>query len=485
MSEKITRRLPKRSFTTNLQKPTIQINLPEDDLTFLEPHLNHSQTPSKSPKNPKNHSNSKKSKTKKKRQKKHKSGKRKKHLVSLSNLYNATLASQANLDTLIELQTYDYLSFKKKVDSFSRVCRLNVFSCSKESLLQKILTFQLKKFQILLHEEETGKKMPKLIFVQCTTLLHLLLQALEAINIHSWEVCYIEDSIIKKTRYILSDGFEEDLEVINLESLVSGSEFKTVLGIKEIKLTYAIFDQIPLLCNFIALICLKTNRNSLAVLYLMRAIRIRQMFKISNFDVFKLFMFSCNFLVVLKAMKESNRYLMLVKKLIFFSENYGHNFVTRGEVQAEHILVFRKYFRELDGAHLTEKILEEKIGFFSGMTILKMNGQLRDWIKAKLVVFYRNLADLCHDSGMFKQSYIAQDFYYKLKVEVVGDEYEMKGVKEDENLVGKVDGVVGGVEFGKGPFVKVDKKLWVKLKEYDHKMKFEFGRGDFSSCFRA
>lgn len=89
--------------------------------------------------------------------------------------------------TQVELQTFDYLQFKRMVKAYTNICRLNNITLSKQLFMKKMLKFVTEEFQKCQLEIQKGINSPKVIFLKCSALVELLTSGLKSINKFKWE----------------------------------------------------------------------------------------------------------------------------------------------------------------------------------------------------------------------------------------------------------------------------------------------------------
>jgi hypothetical protein len=412
----------------------------------------------------------------------------------------------------IDLQTYDYLEFKKSITQFSTICRLNCISCTKQEYLQKLTTFVETEFRKNQFAFKNSTIPTKQIYLKNSTLVNLCLQAIKSIEKFNWEVTYFDEEKIKKLEFVLSDKFENELEMIDLSNLVSDKKFEKIQYIFQWRFSYNFVNLIALILNFNGVVAYSRKKIEISSVCLYQAIMVKEIFKTSMFDFVYGYFFSVNFLKILQLKNLPNRYFTLLRNLIMFTEKWEDKIVTKGEVRLDQVDHFQKSFEFFDLGFLDvefhDKIFKENFGFeeieqhsiysksetFSrtfSMTVSKtqiqnkkisielINQTIQKWLHIMLINYYKHLAELFHQKGNYKESYNCQNFYQKMKYKFIGEKYNISDL---ENSIEKIEEQKTKGNSEDRRFYKIN---WGVQKVKDSGVAGDYSSGDFSKAFKA
>ena len=372
------------------------------------------------------------------------------------------------------LNAFDTLEFDKKSKSFLLTCKLNNPRKDKSDLLREITMFAQETFEIAYSKRDSFME-AKNTCVMCHKLTGFIVDCLSYCCLHNWPVSCPSADTLQKMKVLLSEEYFLNPKVVSLGDLIDDWDLKKLSDLPVVS------QGTHLCCLLVQLLVLEAYllssqsppRKSQAQSCLLQALRLKRLHFHCLFDVFVTLQLAHNFLSVWADTGDEalslRKHVMIMAERLSVCDDLGHGttfelsdmwfrgFVKVGGYAHEDLL--NKLLGELEDKQvegyiqrytlhqetLREKLIKERalskrktaardeaplpevvvpsrgeVRHKLGTTAL--SEQLRVRIRVFLLELYGELKECLHQRGLFKESYLAANYFNNLRVELEGSE---------------------------------------------------------------
>jgi len=321
------------------------------------------------------------------------------------------------------LQTYELLEFSKKNKSFLRTCKLNNPRKNKKELLKEITEF-IKDAMRMAMKKEGSLTSAQSNVVLCSCIMDTIQKVLFYNNQHRWTQTDINDDILEKIKFYLSDKFFQQSKVISLGNLVTKDDFKNIINKTSSISIYRMFDMIPLILNFQATILFEAGHINQSFNTIYQSILIKRLILHSHFDLFQLIHFALNFIELLFRSDDPDRAITSLRNVMLFTEYLIDNFTLNLMTTPDQIKFFMEAYRYIDSSW-TDRETEGKlvdVKRLESASDEEREEMLKMLLRVRLLDMYKRLGEQLHSRGMYQEAYLAMNYHNNLYVDLVGDE---------------------------------------------------------------